>query len=82
MSAWLAAGIQIPRTADEQWNGLPHVSTANIQPGDIMIFNGGGHAAIYVGHNQLIDAPHSGASVELVAFSGWYQSTFDGAVRP
>jgi cell wall-associated NlpC family hydrolase len=82
MSAWLYAGIQIPRTADEQWNGLPHVSTANMQPGDIMIFNGGGHAAIYVGHNQLIDAPHTGATVELVSFSGWYQQTFNGAVRP
>jgi len=82
MSAWAAAGVQIPRTADEQWNGLPHVSTANMQPGDIMIFNGGGHAGIYVGHNQLIDAPQPGMNVELVSFSGWYQQTFDGAVRP
>jgi peptidoglycan DL-endopeptidase CwlO len=82
MSAWAAAGVQIPRTADEQWNGLTHVSTANMQPGDIMIFNGGGHAGIYVGHNQLIDAPQPGMNVELVSFSGWYQQTFDGAVRP
>ena len=82
MAAWAAAGVSIPHNADAQWVDLPHVSTANMQPGDIMIFNGGGHAALYVGHNQLIDAPHSGASVELVSFSGWYQQTFDGAVRP
>jgi cell wall-associated NlpC family hydrolase len=82
MSAWAAAGVSIPRTSDEQWAQLPHVSTANMQPGDIMVFNGAGHVGIYVGHGQLIDAPHSGANVELVAFSGWYQSTFDGAVRP
>jgi cell wall-associated NlpC family hydrolase len=82
MSAWAYAGISIPRTAYDQWVGLPHVSTANMQPGDIMIFNGGGHAGIYVGHGELIDAPHSGLNVELVAWSGWYRSTFDGAVRP
>jgi cell wall-associated NlpC family hydrolase len=82
MSAWAAAGVSIPRTAAEQWYGLPKVSAGSMQPGDIMIFNGGGHAAIYVGHGELIDAPHSGASVELVAFSGWYQQTFDAAVRP
>jgi cell wall-associated NlpC family hydrolase len=82
MAAWAAAGISIPHNADAQWVSLPHVSTANMQPGDIMIFNGAGHAAIYVGHNELIDAPHSGANVELIPFSGWYAQTFMGAVRP
>jgi cell wall-associated NlpC family hydrolase len=82
MSAWSYAGVQIPRTSGEQWAGLPHVSTANMQPGDIMVFNGAGHVGIYVGNGMLIDAPQPGMSVERVAFSGWYRSTFDGAVRP
>jgi cell wall-associated NlpC family hydrolase len=79
-ASWAAAGVSIPRTSEEQWAGLPHVSS--LQPGDILVFNGAGHVGIYVGNNQLIDAPVPGASVELVAFSGWYQSTYDGAVRP
>jgi len=79
-AAWAAAGVSIPRTSEEQWAGLPHVSS--LQPGDILVFNGAGHVGIYVGNNQLIDAPVPGASVELVGFSGWYQSTYDGAVRP
>jgi cell wall-associated NlpC family hydrolase len=79
-AAWAAAGVSIPRTSESQWAGLPHVSS--LQPGDIMVFNGAGHVGIYVGNNELIDAPHTGLSVELVAFSGWYQSTYDGAVRP
>jgi len=82
MQAWAAAGVSIPRTSYEQWDQLPHVATADMQPGDIMVFNGAGHVGIYVGHGKLIDAPVPGASVELVSFSGWYQSTFDGAVRP
>jgi peptidoglycan DL-endopeptidase CwlO len=80
--AWASAGVSIPRTSEEQWAQLPHVSTANMQPGDIMVFNGAGHVGIYVGNNELIDAPQPGMDVELVSFSGWYQSTFDGAVRP
>jgi peptidoglycan DL-endopeptidase CwlO len=79
-AAWAAAGVSIPRTSESQWAGLPHVSS--LQPGEIMVFNGAGHVGIYVGNNELIDAPHTGLDVELVAFSGWYQSTYDGAVRP
>jgi cell wall-associated NlpC family hydrolase len=80
MSAWAYAGISIPRTSEEQWAQLPHVSS--LSPGDIMVFNGAGHVGIYVGNNELIDAPIPGQLVELVSFSGWYQSTYDGAVQP
>jgi peptidoglycan DL-endopeptidase CwlO len=82
MSAWAYAGISIPRTSEEQWAELPHVAISDLQPGDILVFNGAGHVGIYVGNNELIDAPHTGLDVELVALSGWYASTLDGAVRP
>jgi len=82
MSAWAAAGVSIPRTSGSQWSSLPHVSTASMQPGDIMVFSGASHVGIYVGNNKLIDAPVPGQNVELISFSGWYQSNFDGAVRP
>jgi cell wall-associated NlpC family hydrolase len=82
MSAWGYAGVSIPRTSYDQWASLPHVSESSMQPGDIMVFNGGGHVGIYVGNGKLIDAPHTGLDVELVSFSGWFASTFDGAVRP
>jgi peptidoglycan DL-endopeptidase CwlO len=80
-AAWAAAGVSIPRTSYDQ-AGLPSVPLSQIQPGDIMEFNGEGHVGIYVGHGMLIDAPHSGLNVEEVAFSGWYQQTFNGAHRP
>ncbi len=78
--AWASAGVSIPRTSEEQWDDLPHVST--LEPGDIMVFDGAGHVGIYVGDNELIDAPQTGLDVELVAFSGWYQTYYDGAVQP
>ena len=46
------------------------------------MFNGDGHVGIYVGGDELIDAPQTGEDVEKVALSGWYQETLDGAVRP
>jgi cell wall-associated NlpC family hydrolase len=80
-AAWAAAGVSIPRTSYEQ-AGLPSVPESDLQPGDIMEFNGDGHVGIYVGGGWLIDSPHQGASVEKIQFAGWYQQTFDGAVRP
>ena len=82
MASWASAGISIPRTSFEQWGSLPHVPISQIQPGDILVFNGAGHVGLYVGGGMLIDAPHTGLNVEKVALSGWYQSSLIGAVRP
>jgi cell wall-associated NlpC family hydrolase len=82
MASWAAAGVSIPRTSFAQWDGLPHVPESQMQPGDILVFNGEGHVGIFVGNGMLIDAPHTGAVVEKIALSGWYQSTLDGVVRP
>jgi peptidoglycan DL-endopeptidase CwlO len=80
-AAWAYAGVSIPRTSYDQ-AGLPSVSMSELQPGDILEFNGDGHVAIYVGGGMLIDALHTGVPVEKVPFSGWYTQTFSGAVRP
>jgi peptidoglycan DL-endopeptidase CwlO len=82
MAAWASAGVSIPRTSYAQWGSLPHVSMSQIQPGDILVFNGAGHVGLYVGDNEMIDAPHTGLDVEKVALTGWYQETLDGAVQP
>ncbi len=80
-AAWAAAGVAIPRTSEEQ-AGLPAVPESDLEPGDILEFIGDGHVGIYVGNNMLIDAPQTGEDVQEVAFTGWYQENFDGAVRP
>jgi cell wall-associated NlpC family hydrolase len=80
-AAWAAAGVSIPRTSEEQAT-LPAVPESDLEPGDILEFLGDGHVGIYVGNNMLIDAPQTGENVQEVAFTGWYQENFDGAVRP
>jgi peptidoglycan DL-endopeptidase CwlO len=82
MESWAAAGVSIPRTSYEQWDSLPHVSLGSVQPGDILVFYGAGHVAVYVGNNKFIQAPEPGEDVELVTYQGASTPGIDGAVRP
>jgi cell wall-associated NlpC family hydrolase len=82
-AAWAAAGVSIPRTTYAQWAALPHIATSAIQPGDLLYYDGEGHVAMYVGGGYIIDAPQTGMDVQKLPMNtGWYASTFDGAVRP
>jgi cell wall-associated NlpC family hydrolase len=82
-ASWAAAGVAIPRDSYEQWATLPHVSLSAIEPGDLLIYNGEGHVAIYVGNGYIIDAPQTGMDVEKIPMSTpWYADSLDGVVRP
>jgi peptidoglycan DL-endopeptidase CwlO len=82
-AAWASAGVQIPRDSYEQWAALPHVPVGSIEPGDLLIYNGEGHVAIYVGGGYIIDAPQTGEDVEKIPMSTpWYADNLDGALRP
>jgi cell wall-associated NlpC family hydrolase len=83
MSAWAAAGLTIPRDTYSQWAALPHISSSDLQPGDLLYYNGIGHVAMYVGGGMIIDAPSAGQPVrELSMSTAWYAGSFDGAARP
>ena len=82
-AAWAAAGVSIPRTTYDDWASLPHVSLSSLEPGDLILYDGEGHVAIYVGNGKIVDAPHTGAVVEEIPMSeDWYAQNEDGAVRP
>ena len=81
-AAWASAGVAIPRTTYEQVAALPAVSTNNLQPGDLLFFDGDGHVGMYVGGGYLIDAPQTGENVEKVPLAGWYSANLDSAARP
>ena len=83
MSAWASAGVTIPRDTYEQWAALPHISESDIEPGDLLYYNGIGHVAMYVGNGMIIDAPQPGQDVEEVSMNeSWYADNFDGAAVP
>jgi peptidoglycan DL-endopeptidase CwlO len=83
MEAWASAGVTIPRDTYEQWAALPHIPESDIEPGDLLYYNGEGHVAMYVGGGDIIDAPQPGMDVEKIPMdTPWYVENFDGAVEP
>jgi peptidoglycan DL-endopeptidase CwlO len=74
-------GVSLPHYTGAQWNvGVP-VSRGDLQPGDLVFFDGLGHVGIYVGGNSFIHAPHTGDVVKISSISGWYADTYVGARR-
>jgi peptidoglycan DL-endopeptidase CwlO len=74
-------GVSLPHYTGAQWAvGVP-VSRGDLQPGDLVFFDGLGHVGIYIGGNEFIHAPHTGDVVKISSISGWYASTYVGARR-
>jgi cell wall-associated NlpC family hydrolase len=74
-------GVSLPHNAAAQYGyGMP-VSRDQLQPGDLVFFNGLGHVGIYIGGGQMIHSPHTGDVVKISSLTGWYASTYVGARR-
>jgi cell wall-associated NlpC family hydrolase len=90
--SYAAAGIQLPRTAQTQYNHgslLPPVT--DLAPGDLVFFGSDTrhvtHVGIALGQGRMVDAPHTGALVRVepmtefgVGSSG--REHYLGATRP
>lgn len=63
--AYAAAGVTIPRTSQQQWASLPHVSAP--QPGDLVFFPGSDGTAAAPGHVGLAVSPSRHLMVEAYA---------------
>jgi cell wall-associated NlpC family hydrolase len=75
-------GISLPHYTGAQWSATRPISRADLQPGDLVFFDGLGHVGIYIGGDQFIHAPHTGDVVRVQSLSdSWYASHFDGARR-
>ena len=74
-------GVSLPHSSYAQYGYGSPVSRGNLQPGDLVFFDGLGHEGIYVGGGSFIHAPHTGDVVKISSLSGWYASTYVGARR-
>ena len=82
MVAWRQAGVSLPRVVPDQFNATRRVARSDLQPGDLVFFDGLGHVGIYVGNGKFIHSPHTGDVVKVSSLSGYYSSNFYGAGRP
>ena len=65
MWAYAQVGVSLPHSTYAMWNyGVP-VSASDLEPGDLLFFDGLGHMGMYIGGGQFIEAPHTGAFVQI-----------------
>ncbi|ATM24806.1 putative secreted transglycosylase (plasmid) [Streptomyces alboflavus] len=74
--AWAAGGVNLPRQTYEQVRaGHPVKSISQLRPGDLLFSEpssaGPGHVGMYIGNSQVIDAPHTGATVRIQSLRVW-----------
>jgi cell wall-associated NlpC family hydrolase len=82
MYAYAQMGVSLPHNAAMQYGMGASVSRDQLQAGDLVFFNGLGHAGIYIGNGLFIHAPHTGDVVKISSLSdSWYASTWFGARR-
>ena len=64
-----------------QWDATEPIPVSDLEPGDLVFFNGLGHVGIYIGSGQFIHAPHTGTVVQVATLAGYSMSVLDGARR-
>jgi cell wall-associated NlpC family hydrolase len=86
MGSWAAAGVYLPHYSVAQYAALQHISFGELRPGDLVFWGSSSspssiyHVALYIGNNQIIQAPHTGAYVEVSGIYDWTLPNFYGRV--
>lgn len=82
MWAYSQVGVALPHSTYAQWGYGVSVSRDQLQPGDLVFFDGIGHVGIYIGGDQFVHAPHTGDVVRISSLDeSWFASTYVGARR-
>jgi cell wall-associated NlpC family hydrolase len=77
MMAYRAAGIDIPRTSQQQWAWGPRIKASQVRPGDLVFFAGSdgtrtspGHVGLVIGGGLMIEAYATGFPIRVAPYSG------------
>lgn len=77
-------GVDLPRTADEQFDGGRRISSQEAKPGDIVAFKSGGeisHTGIYLGGGKFISATSSSGVMIASVYGPYWGEHFYGFSR-
>jgi hypothetical protein len=82
-------GVQLPRTAQQQYHASIRIPREQLQPGDLVFFAHTypshepiTHVGIYVGNGRMINAPTQGDVIrEMAVFTGFWGAHYAGAGR-
>jgi peptidoglycan DL-endopeptidase CwlO len=80
--AYSQMGVSLPHSTYALYGMGTAVSKDQLEPGDLVFFDGLGHMGIYIGGGQFVHAPHTGDVVKISSLGeSWYASTYVGARR-
>ena len=89
LRAFQAAGIELPRVSRDQFKAGGHVPVRQAQPGDLLFYANDPkdpstihHVMLYMGNDQMVEAPYTGASVRVQPVSWNYRELVPLATRP
>lgn len=65
--AFAGAGIKLPHYSGSQYQMGRQIPSSQMRRGDVIFYGPGGsqHVALYLGNNQMIEAPYTGATVRI-----------------
>jgi cell wall-associated NlpC family hydrolase len=69
MYVYAQLGVSLPHYTGAQWNMGVAVAQSDLQPGDLVFFDGLGHVGIYIGGGQYVHAPQTGDVVKVSSMS-------------
>jgi len=82
MYAYSQIGVNLPHSSYAMANMGSYVPPDQLQPGDLVFFDGDGHVGMYIGGGEYVNVPHTGAVVRVESLgSDWAASNYDGARR-
>ncbi len=67
--AYAQVGVDLPHSSYALYGQGRRVSGSNLEPGDILFFEGLGHVGLYLGRGRMVHAPQTGRNVEIVRLS-------------
>jgi peptidoglycan DL-endopeptidase CwlO len=68
MYSWRAAGVSLPHSSSSQTGYGTPVSLSDLSPGDLIFYYSPiSHVAMYIGHGQIVHAPHTGTVVSVTS---------------
>jgi len=79
MMAWAQAGISLPHSSSAQYGVGRHVSSSDLQPGDLVFYYSPiSHVAMYIGNGLIVEAANPGAGIRV---SPVFSMPYAGATR-
>ena len=73
MWAYAQAGVYLPHYSGSQYADTIHIPMSDLQPGDLVFpANPGQHVAMYIGNGEIVQAPYTGADVQVVPLTSFF----------